>query len=394
MSKLLNKDFTDFVTHNMLMNYCLWDDEELLIESFVKNNQLILNFSIDEFVMIISGIDKKYLHYDSVEKYEIAVEKALQDYQDIYSLIHDSGYQGNVFLIKVDNSKQTALLVSSVNPCCSYQELAEKIHNYYKHMFGSNHLVFTSLSDVFHGYEGMHKAYLQAHQLNHYSFYQPNCSVITQSYVNKNRHEVNITQFGELIKLYRHYLCLCKYDQSNALLDNEILSALKESFSNELLTHLHYSLISFFTMLSNVTDTNFIQMSQNVPLLTDYLKQIHYIVDKIKQVHKKPISYEILITLDYIKNHYKEDINLTNISEYVHFHPSYLSKEFNRQLKISISDYIVNCRLNNAKQLLETTNLTITDIALASGFTNFRYFSQCFKHQFSISPSQYRASLD
>lgn len=38
--RLLEKASTDFVRDNMLINYCLWDDNELLIESFVKNNRI------------------------------------------------------------------------------------------------------------------------------------------------------------------------------------------------------------------------------------------------------------------------------------------------------------------------------------------------------------------
>ena len=56
---LLEKASTDFVRDNMLINYCLWDDNELLIESFVKNNRIPLRFDLEDYYFCITGIDKK-----------------------------------------------------------------------------------------------------------------------------------------------------------------------------------------------------------------------------------------------------------------------------------------------------------------------------------------------
>ena len=46
---LLYKKDTDFVRDNMLINYCLGDDESLLIESFVRNNGICLRFDVGRF---------------------------------------------------------------------------------------------------------------------------------------------------------------------------------------------------------------------------------------------------------------------------------------------------------------------------------------------------------
>ena len=45
--ELIQKRSTDFVAHNMLMNYWLWDDNQLLIESFIKNCELEINFDVN-----------------------------------------------------------------------------------------------------------------------------------------------------------------------------------------------------------------------------------------------------------------------------------------------------------------------------------------------------------
>ena len=61
---------------------------------------------------------------------------------------------------------------------------------------------------------------------------------------------------------------------------------------------------------------------------------------------------------------------------------------------ISIADFINHCRLENAKELLVTSpEMTIDEIATASGFSTRRTFSRLFKEHYSITPTEYRSSL-
>ena len=53
--KLLEQASTDFVRDNMLINYCLWDDNESLIESFVKNNRIPLRFDLGGILFLHHG---------------------------------------------------------------------------------------------------------------------------------------------------------------------------------------------------------------------------------------------------------------------------------------------------------------------------------------------------
>ena len=58
---LLYKKDTDFVRDNMLINYCLGDDESLLIESFVRNNGICLRFDVGRFYFFMTGTHKKFV---------------------------------------------------------------------------------------------------------------------------------------------------------------------------------------------------------------------------------------------------------------------------------------------------------------------------------------------
>jgi DNA-binding response OmpR family regulator len=57
---------------------------------------------------------------------------------------------------------------------------------------------------------------------------------------------------------------------------------------------------------------------------------------------------------------------------------------------ISISDHINNLRLHESKELLKKSNLSISEIAYAVGFTTPNYFSSSFKNKFGMSPKEFK----
>ncbi len=74
------------------------------------------------------------------------------------------------------------------------------------------------------------------------------------------------------------------------------------------------------------------------------------------------------IILDYIHGHYDENINRNSLAEMVHLSPEYVGKMFKKELGVGISEYINKWRIDKAKNLLETTNYKIIDVALMVGY--------------------------
>ena len=67
-----------------------------------------------------------------------------------------------------------------------------------------------------------------------------------------------------------------------------------------------------------------------------------------------------------------------------------MSLLFNREMGKSIREYINELRIRDAKVLLKTTNLTVTDIAFTVGFNSSNYFAELFKKKEGLSPLQYK----
>lgn len=92
----------------------------------------------------------------------------------------------------------------------------------------------------------------------------------------------------------------------------------------------------------------------------------------------------------YIRFHYKEAINISELAEKYHFNHSYLTRVFKKQKGQSPLKLINELRINDAGRLLLTTSLSVREISEMLGFTDQHYFSRIFKDFTGLTPKEYR----
>lgn len=95
----------------------------------------------------------------------------------------------------------------------------------------------------------------------------------------------------------------------------------------------------------------------------------------------------------YIEQNYQKQIDLNIIADHFSFSQSYLTKIFVKYTNITPSKYILNYRINIAKQLLGDLSLTINMVANMVGYTDPFHFSKSFKQVVGTSPASYREEL-
>lgn len=112
---------------------------------------------------------------------------------------------------------------------------------------------------------------------------------------------------------------------------------------------------------------------------------------EVERIHQHSESLERMKTAsDYIQTHLAEDITVEGLSAMFGLHPNYFSLVFKKTFGVPPVKYISQTRLEEARKLLITTDMTIGEIAEATGFLNVHYFSTTFKKHYDISPSGYR----
>lgn len=94
--------------------------------------------------------------------------------------------------------------------------------------------------------------------------------------------------------------------------------------------------------------------------------------------------------LDWISQHYTEDITLKQAAQVFGYEYHYLSRLLSQNYGISFSQLLADYRLEHAMELLRTTALPISEILLCSGFQSIRNFNRLFKLRTGMSPNAYR----
>ena len=95
---------------------------------------------------------------------------------------------------------------------------------------------------------------------------------------------------------------------------------------------------------------------------------------------------------DYVREHFA-DATLAEAARHCGLSYSYFSRVFNRYMKMSFSHYVNLVRVNQSMQQLATTDRSVTEIALASGFSSTSYYIQIFRQFKHISPTQFRKTF-
>ncbi|MEK5464694.1 response regulator [Paenibacillus sp. FSL R7-0210] len=106
-------------------------------------------------------------------------------------------------------------------------------------------------------------------------------------------------------------------------------------------------------------------------------------------------SYKQLIdqAKEYIRSHYEEsDISIGRVCQHLHISTGYFSSIFKKEMKMTFVSYLLQIRLEAAKELLRSTELKAFEIAERIGFADPNYFSFCFRKKYGQSPKEYKNS--
>lgn len=98
----------------------------------------------------------------------------------------------------------------------------------------------------------------------------------------------------------------------------------------------------------------------------------------------------IQLAIRHIRSVLPGDVTLQEVAAKVHLNPSYLSQLFKQQMGINFVDFVLEQRMEKAKQLLSQTTLRVSEIAERVGYSDLAYFSNTYKRVTGQTPSEYR----
>ena len=98
--------------------------------------------------------------------------------------------------------------------------------------------------------------------------------------------------------------------------------------------------------------------------------------------------------LEYISENLSEQITLGDLAQRFHINYTYLSEMFSEATGVGFAKYLANLRMERARELIVNSGLSLTQIALSVGYSNYQHFSASFKRAHGLSPNQLRRNED
>ncbi|MFI3200367.1 MAG: response regulator [Eubacteriales bacterium] len=97
--------------------------------------------------------------------------------------------------------------------------------------------------------------------------------------------------------------------------------------------------------------------------------------------------------IEYVNEHYHEDMNMAVVSNAVSMNYTFFSETFKEETGKSFVDYVKTVRINMAKKILRDSCVQISRVAYEVGFKDEKHFSKTFKAETGMTPSEYKKQI-
>lgn len=136
-------------------------------------------------------------------------------------------------------------------------------------------------------------------------------------------------------------------------------------------------------------DTNLIISEWIISLMTSFILQ-----KRKNTLQDSPLITEKLNNaIEYMSDHLTEKIAISDISNSVYLSQYHFLRTFKKQTGLTPYEYLINLRINKAKELLISTHDNLEDIAVGSGFTDSKNLIYNFKRIVHLTPNEYRKDM-
>lgn len=408
-----NKEFKQTFINNQLIL-----KEHFLIELILgrKNNiediknqikHYNIDFNLPGFVVMVF-----HILYDNI-KTKSDNEKSIIHYQvhNICEVVMNSCYKG----IVIDSDQNHFIIIINLNyedkesNLNEIREIALKLRKNIKSTIPLN--ITIGIGNIYKNVLDVSLSYREAIEALAYEKIGGEDSITTiedvllgsgnENLKNIYNYEKKILEFANEIKLgdlkktkaisdyiingvYTDKSCNCQ--QKNMVLMqlvNSIVSAVIRINGNidEALKNKNYNLYYEFGKLNSIDDIR-LWFENILTKVNQYIKS--------KRENK---NMEIIDKItDYIKWHYKEPINIQDISDRIYMNHTYFCKVFKERTGKTFVEYLTEIRINNACKLLSNTNKNIAYIGCECGFGGNLNFMRAFKKSVSMTPTEFRNS--
>lgn len=194
-------------------------------------------------------------------------------------------------------------------------------------------------------------------------------------------------QYSMLKKEIQFHLDRNILDKPNSL---ELLKRTHQQIVNLFLIYFYENNVEVSSIFSK--DFTYQDCMDSFSTIDAVMKTVDFLINALKNCQKTEATEEDYVsrTKGYVIDHYNSELSIKEIADFVHLSPEYLTRLFKKETGVTLKDYIIECRISTAKDLLANSSLSISMIASEVGYHNFSYFAYLFKKLEQVTPREYR----
>lgn len=374
-------------TNNILNRLILGFDSNIDFDS--------LNDSFDYPYFCLFGLNAKKI-YDNYDKRHKIINFTISEINKNFST-SETNENYNIQLANIEN--EIIIAVLNFNNA-DYNAVLNKLTNISEIVSNSFKEAFFVLSETFDSINNVK------------SVYENDFLILTQQYFyNKNIHllcsanfktplpmgKFNFKRFSESVSIMQFqnaFEMLTEYVTNaittRALTEFELKALIQNSFYN-VFTSLEY--LNFDSSMLNSLKQNCFHKIDSIKYSEDLIVTYEYSISHINEIidtHENKInSHMINKIIQYIHDHYDEQLTLTDVSKLFNFNYSYLSAYFSSHTEEGFSEFLNKIRIQKACDFLKQ-DIPISDISSMVGYSDHSYFCKVFKKFIGLTPSNFR----
>lgn len=142
---------------------------------------------------------------------------------------------------------------------------------------------------------------------------------------------------------------------------------------------------NLFQFESLASNKRYINAMHSLPEMEAY---IHEMAEVLRHIEYDSGDNIVKTVMDYIDEHLSENIRKEDLTNLLHLNEDYLTRIFKKETGQSIKTYIIKRKMDTARELLQTTSLSVSSVAIQLGYNNFSHFSASYKKEFGITPAE------